>query len=71
MGLIGWTWYAQARQAEEPRHAPISSTQTLTIQPAPSGFISRISNAIAGNSILVGVGKWESRDGWWNLPLSN
>lgn len=57
MGLRGWTWYAQARQAEEPRHAPIASTQTLTIQPAPSGFISHISNAVAGNRTLIG-GKW-------------
>lgn len=56
MGLRGWTWYAQARQAEEPRHAPIASTQTLTIQPSPSGFISH-SNAVAGNRTLIG-GKW-------------
>ena len=55
MGLRGWTRYAQARQAEEPRHAPIASTQTLTIQPAPSGFISHISNAVAGNCQVLEI----------------
>lgn len=51
-GSLGWTWYAQARQAEQPRQAAMASMSSLTIQPSPEASISQVSNIVAGRGDL-------------------
>ena len=75
-GLFGWSWYAQARQAEEPRHAALASTETLKVAPAPSAFISHVSSAVAGsrNLAMRCWGFWkkeELRDGDFTISMDH